>query len=81
MNNKNDKIIDSLLSSQGKNISPEMLKAAKSGDKNALINSLSNEDKKKIENILNDKEMLNSLLKSPQAAAIIKALSNGGKNG
>ncbi len=81
MNNQNDKFIDSLLSSQGKNINPETLKAAKSGDKNALINSLSAEDKKKIESILSNKEMLNSLLKSPQAAAILKSLSNGGKNG
>ena len=81
MNNKNDKIIENLLSSQGKNINPETIKAAKSGDKKALLNSLSAEDKRKLEAALSNKEMLNTLLKSPQAAAILKQLSNGGKNG
>ena len=81
MNNKNDKIIENLLSAQGKNINPETIKAAKSGDKNALLNSLSAEDKNKLEAALSNKEMLNALLKSPQAAAILKQLANGGKNG
>lgn len=65
MNNKN-------------NINKEILSAAKSGNTDKLINSLSNEDKQKLNKILSDKNALNEILKSPQAAAIMKIL--GGKN-
>ena len=61
------------------NINKDILSAAKSGKTDKLINSLSNEDKQKLNEILNDKNALNEILKSPQAAAIMKAL--GGKNG
>lgn len=55
------------------------LEAAKKGDTEALIKNLSNEDKQKLNAILNDKKAIESILKSPQAAAILKAF--GGKNG
>lgn len=54
--------------------------AVKKGDKDALINSLSKEDKEKLNAVLNDKNALNAALKSPEAMAIMKALF-GGKNG
>ncbi len=61
------------------NLNNEIINMAKSGDKKALLNSLSNEEKEKLNAVLNDKQKLESILKSPQAIAILKAL--GGKNG
>lgn len=53
--------------------------AAKKGDTDALIKNLSAKDKEKLNSILNDKKALEDILKSPQAAAIMKLF--GGKNG
>lgn len=55
--------------------------AAKSGNTDKLINSLSPEDKQKLNSILKDKNAIAEVLKSPQAAAILKMLSGGKKNG
>ena len=55
------------------------LEAAKQGKTDELIKNLSDQDKQKLNAILNDKSAIESILKSPQAAAILKAL--GGKNG
>ncbi len=60
-------------------INKEIMDYAKKGNTNKLINNLSAEDKQKLNSILNDKTALESILKSPQAAALMKAL--GGKNG
>ena len=69
MNNDKNKILNDTLSD-----------AVKRKDKDALINSLSKEDREKLNSVLNDKSALNAALKSPEAKAIIKALF-GGKNG
>ncbi len=50
-------------------------------DKDALMKSLSNEDKQKIKDIMSDKESLAKILKSPEAQAIMKMLKRGDKNG
>ncbi len=52
----------------------------KSGNAQKLINSLSKEQKQKLNSVLNDKEALENLLKSPQALALLK-MFGGGKNG
>ena len=57
----------------------ETLEAAKNGDTSKLVNKLSSKDKEKLNAILNDKKTLESILKSPQAAALLKVF--GGKNG
>lgn len=63
------------------NLNNEELKnAIKSGDKKALINSLSQEERDKLNSILNDKKAISDILKSPEAKAIIKNFF-GGKNG
>lgn len=54
--------------------------AIKKGDKNALVNTLSKEDREKLNSILNDKKAISDILKSPEAKAIIKNFF-GGKNG
>lgn len=82
MNNSNNKKLDDVLSSlDGKIDRNAVLHAAKSGNTDKLINSLSAEDKQKLNSVLNDKKAIESVLKSPQAAAILKMLSGGGKNG
>lgn len=58
-----------------------ILKAAKSGNSDTLIKNLSSKDKETLNNILNDKQKLKEVLSSPQAAALLKILSGGGKNG
>ncbi len=55
------------------------IEAAKKGNTDALIKNLSQEDKQKLNSILNDKKAIEDILKSPQAAALLKAF--GGKNG
>lgn len=55
------------------------IEAAKKGNAKELMKNLSNEDKEKLNSILNDKQAIESILKSPQAAAIMKII--GGKNG
>ncbi len=59
------------------NINPNMSKE----EKEKLVNSLSNEDKAKLNAILNDKEKLDEVLKSPMAKALMKKFLGGGKNG
>ena len=59
------------------NINPNMSKE----EKEKLVNSLSNEDKAKLDAILNDKEKLDEVLKSPMAKALMKKFLGGGKNG
>lgn len=59
----------------------DTLKAAvKRKDKDALLNSLSDEEREKLNSVLSDKNALEAALKSPEAKAIMKALF-GGKNG
>ena len=55
------------------------IEAAKKGDTKELIKNLSQEYKEKLHAILNDKKAIEDFLKTPQAAAILKAF--GGKNG
>ena len=57
----------------------KILDAAKKGNTDELIKNLSKEDKEKLNAILNDKKAIENILKSPQAAALLKAF--GGKNG
>ena len=81
-NNQNNKNLDDMISALGGNIDRNAIKdAAKNGNTDKLINSLSPEDKQKLNSVLNDKKAIESVLKSPQAAAILKMLSGGGKNG
>ena len=60
-------------------IDNKILEAAKKGDTNTLMKNLSDKDKEKLNAVLNDKKAIENILKSPQAAAILKTL--GGKNG
>lgn len=73
-NNPNMKDI---LSSLDKNAIDE----AKKGNTEALTRNLSDADREKINSTLKDKEALKKILSSPEAAALIKMFSQGGKNG
>jgi hypothetical protein len=81
-NNQNNNIYKNIADSSGGKLNTEAIKqAAKSGNTDALIKNLSDSDKQKLNAILKDKDAMEKLLKSPQAAAIIKMLSKGKKNG
>lgn len=69
------------ITSNGKLDKEAITKAAKSGDTSSLINSLSQEDKQKLNNILSDKQALAEVLNSPQAKALMKMFGKGNKNG
>ena len=76
--NQNDKIINDML--KGKSLNKKDLEnAAKTGDTQKLINSLSGSDKQKLLKVMSDKEAMNEILKSPEAQALLKLF--GGKNG
>lgn len=65
-----------------KNIDPDLIKeAAQTKDPKKLFETLSDDDKKTVNSILSDKEALAQVLKSPQAAALLKMLSRKDKNG
>jgi hypothetical protein len=81
-NNQNNNIYKNIANSSGGKLNAESIKhAAQSGNTDALIKNLSDSDKQKLNAILKDKDALEKLLKSPQAAALIKMLSKGKKNG
>ncbi len=73
MNNKNDEIFGKLKNS-GLNVDA-IKKAAASGDSKALLSSLNESDRKKLNNILNDRTALENLLKNPAAQQLLKKLS------
>ena len=77
LNHNND--LNSLLKSNGKIDKKAVENAVKTGNTNSLVNSLSDDDKQKLLNIMSDKQAMSDILKSPQAQALLKLF--GGKNG
>ena len=76
----NKSAIDQILKSSNGKIDRETLeKATATGDAQSLVNNLSAKDKEKLNSILNNKEQLEKVLKSPQAQMLLKMF--GGKNG
>lgn len=83
--NNNDinkqRLIDALLSSSGGKLSRDSINRAADGkDITPLVNSLSTEDREKLNRVMSDKESMEKLLKSPQAQLILKSVLKGGKN-
>lgn len=77
MNQNNN--FDNLLKNNGKIDKKAVENAVKTGNTDSLVNSLSKEDKRKLLNIMNDKQAMSDILKSPQAQALLKLF--GDKNG
>ena len=63
-----------------KNIGKNTIEAAKCGDTDAVLQSLNESDRKKIEETLSDKEKLKKILNSDAAKNLMKIL-DGNKNG
>lgn len=83
--NNNDinkqRLIDALLSSSSGKLSRDSINRAADGkDITPLVNSLSPEDREKLNRVMSDKESMEKLLKSPQAQLILKSVLKGGKN-
>lgn len=83
--NNNDiskqRLIDALLSSSGGKLSRDSINRTADGkDITPLVNSLSPEDREKLNRVMSDKESMEKLLKSPQAQLILKSVLKGGKN-
>ncbi|MBO5210811.1 MAG: hypothetical protein J6B80_02650 [Clostridia bacterium] len=74
-----NKDFNNLLKNNGKIDKKAVENAVKTGNTDSLVNSLSNEDKQKLLNIMSDKQAMSDILKSPQAQALLKLF--GGKNG
>lgn len=62
------------------NIDKNTIEAAKRGDTDAVLQSLNESDRKKIEETLSDKEKLKKILNSDAAKNLMKIL-DGNKNG
>lgn len=84
-NEKIDKqrLLKALLASSGGKLNPNAINdAVNSNDTGTLLNSLSAEDRQKINRVMSDKKSLEQTLKSPEAQVILKSiLKGGGKNG
>ena len=66
-------IIDSLSKRLGE--SPDTLKKnAQNGDISKILNQMDSKQAQKVQNILNDKEQTEKILKTPQAQALLKKL-------
>ncbi len=61
-------------------INRETIDAARRGDTNAVLSSLNETDRKKIEEVLSDQNKLKQILSSDTAQKLIKYLG-GNKNG
>ena len=77
MNNNKNFYEDILKNGNGK-INRDAINKAKNGDTSSLLNSLSPEDRKKVNDALNDKEKLKQILSSDAAKKLLNLL--GGKN-
>lgn len=79
--NNNPDFMDSLTKNSDGKIDKQTIKnAIKSGDSSQILNKLSDEDKNKINKILNDKNAMESILKNPLARELMKRFG-GEKNG
>ena len=65
---------------KNKNRGKNTIEAAKRGDTDAVLQSLNESDRKKIEETLSDKEKLKKILNSDAAKNLMKIL-DGNKNG
>lgn len=63
------------------NIDKSTLDAARRGDTNAILKNLNEEDKKKIEEVLADRDKLKQILNSDTAKQLFKILGGDKKNG
>ena len=61
-------------------IDKKTIDAARRGDKDAVLQNLKEDDRKKIEEVLADKDKLNKILSSDAAQKLMKILG-GKKNG
>ncbi len=75
--NEKEKQIQNIINSLAQKLgeSPEKIKSnAQGGDIGNLLNKMDSKQAEKIQDILNDKEKTEKLLKTPQAQALIKKL-------
>ena len=75
-NNKN--FYEDILKNGNGKINKDAINKAKNGDTSSLLNSLSPEDRKKVNDALNDEEKLKQILSSDAAKKLLNLL--GGKN-
>ena len=76
--NNNKNFYEDILKNGNGKISKDMINKAKNGDTSSLLSSLSPEDRKKVNDALNDKERLKQILSSDAAKKLLNLL--GGKN-
>ena len=76
--NNNKNFYENILKNGNGKINKDAINKAKNGDTSSLLNSLSPEDRKKVNDALNDKEKLKQILSSDAAKKLLNLL--GGKN-
>ncbi len=75
MEKSNKGLEDAVFRASGGKIDREAIKKASSGDASALLNSLSEADRKKIEAALRNPQMLAAIMRDKDARKIISQLS------
>ncbi len=80
MNNNNfnkEKIINAIIASSGGKINRNTAEKAASGNTNALLSSLSTEDRNQLQALLSDKAATQKLLSSDAARQLLKIIGKG----
>ncbi len=80
-NTNNSKFDSTLNKITGGKIDKKTIEAAKSGNTDAVMKSLNDADRKKMQEILADKEKMKKILSSDAAKNIMKILGGDNKNG
>lgn len=78
-NTNNQKMIDNIISSSNGKVSREAVSSAMKGDASALLKGLGNEDRKKLDELLNNKEKAKEVLSSDAAKKLLKLFLKDGK--
>lgn len=84
MSMNNNKDLDDLLKTASNSLGTDPNKIKKEAEKNGLsglLNNLTPEQTKKIQNLLSDKEATSKLLSTPQAQQLFKKFTKGDKDG
>ena len=81
MNIDKNKILSAIINSGDKKINRKDVERAGKGDISGLLGSLDTQDRKKLQEALNDKEKARKILASKEGREILKSFLGGKQNG
>lgn len=75
------KLINAIVNSSGSKINKNAIERAKSGDISGLVSGLDDQNKKMLNEAMNDKNRVREILSSKEARELMKKLLGGKGNG